>query len=206
MPITSPTKKAIKVSSSSSSSKKSKKKFSKSSSSSSSSSESSWSSSALVKKKKLEEHQKKRQDRLSLPRDASSPDSSDVSDTETDNENSSSFKQASEFLGLVGSCLSLPPFSASQKHDLLGRGERVNINQMDQAASKILKDENYSTVDLIQVSKKMHEIFGKVALKQKEWYNILLTSKVMPDSETLTREQAEFVISRSFKYIILRHH
>lgn len=158
----------------------------------------------MQKKQKFDEHQKKRQDKKKIPKEASSPSSSDVSDTETDEQNSASFKEASEFLDLARSKLGLSELSDSKKQELLGDGDRVNITQLNKAVGKILKDQMYSTESLIEITRSMHSIFGKLQLKQKESFNILLTSKVMPDVESVDKQQAEFVVSRAFKYIILR--
>lgn len=81
----------------------------------------------------------------------------------------------------------------------------MNTHDLENALKSILPNKQYQIPHLHKISMGMHGIFGKLPLKPKEAFNILLTSKIMPDSEFAGKDQAVFAVSRSFKYIILRN-
>lgn len=161
------------------------------------------SSSALAKKTKLEEHMKKRQQKKESIVKADTPSSSDVSDTNNDDEIGALYSEASKFIDIVLTSFGLNPAGDSEKQAKIGSG-KVSTKKIEKFLADVLPVRTYSTSNLHKITSLMHQAFGKVPLKPKESYNILLSSKIMPDVETVNKDEAVFAVSRSFKYIILR--
>ena len=163
------------------------------------------SSTALKKHEKLVEHQKRRQEKKVTAPKAESPSSSDVADAETDQKTLATFDQGCKFVDLVLNTLELPAIEDIEKSSHLGGSGDVNTQDLERALKTILPNKQYQISHLHKISMGMHAIFGKLPLKPKEAFNILLTSKIMPDSELVGKDEAVFAVSRSFKYIILRN-
>jgi hypothetical protein len=148
---------------------------------------------------------KKRQEKKMSVLKANTPSSSDVSDTDNDEEIGANLDQALKFLNIVTNSFGLNKVDDSTLKSYLGSSSNVNINHIEKALDKIMPEKTYSTSNIHKITSLMHAPFGKVPLKPKESFNILLSSKIMPDVETVDKTEAAFAVSRSFKYIILRN-
>lgn len=94
--------------------------------------------------------------------------------------------------------------SENQKSSYFGGHGNVNIKVFESSLKHFIPEKHYRSSDLYKVTEGMSSVFSKLPLKPKETFSIILTSKVMPDKEELSREETINVLARAFKYIILR--
>jgi hypothetical protein len=166
--------------------------YSNSDSSSSEDSDSSNSSSSSSLNRKRMENKAKR-----LKSSVRSVDSSDVSDTENDESISFEFAQGQKFLQLVSKSLKINPFFSVPSS--------LNCSDMQKYLRSFVPNREYQLHgELFEVLKEIHEVAGKKPLKEKEKWNIVMASKLLPEIQEVSAEELAFALGRAFKYILMR--
>ena len=132
-----------------------------------------------------------------VKKSASSVSSSDISDTENEETLKFSQLEGHRFLQLISSTLKLNPFF-SVPSSLHLADMNLYLLQMIPCKSFTLTEELFRILSLL------HETANKSPLTEKEKWNIVMCSGLLPENTEITGQQLAFALSRSFKYILLR--
>ena len=123
--------------------------------------------------------------------------SSEVSDQENDKVIVFGEAQAERFLEIVSENLKLNHISA----ELQSR----NITSMYLYLKTLIPDKKYMIeVEFFNILKQIHEIAEKTPLREKEYWNIVFSSGLLPGNKDIDHLHLAYALSRALKYILLR--
>ncbi|OMJ66899.1 hypothetical protein SteCoe_36094 [Stentor coeruleus] len=135
--------------------------------------------------------------RVKRTKTIASVSSSDVSDTENDVEIAFTHNQGSAFLKQICIVLKMNPFFSVPNP--------LNITGMSNYLLQLIPKRNYSQdQDLFKILAVIHEVAQKKPLREKEKWNILMCSKLLPENTEISAEEMAHALSRAFKYILMR--
>ncbi|OMJ68144.1 hypothetical protein SteCoe_34495 [Stentor coeruleus] len=135
--------------------------------------------------------------RVKKTKTIASVSSSDISDTENDGEITFTHNEGSAFLKQICIVLKMNPFFLVPSS--------LNITEMSNYLLQLIPKRNYSQEqDLFKILAVIHETAQKKPLREKEKWNIIMCSKLLPENTEISAEEMAHALSRAFKYILLR--
>jgi hypothetical protein len=82
---------------------------------------------------------------------------------------------------------------------------QLTLTEMSKYLRQIVPSREYVLAqELFDVLKGIHDCVGKQQLKEKEKWNIVMSSKLLPENNEITGDQLAFALGRGFKYVLLR--
>ena len=140
---------------------------------------------------------KQNQDRPKKQKSIHSVSSSEVSDDENDKEVTFNKNIGMKFLYLVSDYVKLNSFCLES--------DSYDIEFIYRYMMKITPKQIYTIEgDFFSILKKIHEIEGKAPLREKEYWNIVMISGLLPGDIEINQSNFAYALSRALKYILMR--